>query len=164
MQFLRIAAVLSLVATVGTEVRAEWFSINNAISQAVLTNPGVGEASANRRATEAELRQTQGTLLPQVRVESRLGPEKFDQQVTPPPVGNGKWLPGREVSVVVRQISVRRFRVDPRHLATIGARECCVIPGPRAHGIDRARCGGGLYRRCALSPSRGTRQPEHRQP
>jgi len=27
----------------GTEVRAEWFSINNAISQAVLTNPGVGE-------------------------------------------------------------------------------------------------------------------------
>ena len=45
----------------GTEVRAEWFSINNAISQAVLTNPGVGEASANRRATEAELRQTQGT-------------------------------------------------------------------------------------------------------
>ena len=43
MQFLRIAAVLSLVATVGTDVRAEWFSINNAISQAVLTNPGVGE-------------------------------------------------------------------------------------------------------------------------
>ena len=58
MQFLRIAAVLSLVAAGETEVRAEWFSINNAISQAVLTNPGVGEASANRRATEAELRQT----------------------------------------------------------------------------------------------------------
>ena len=57
MQFLRIAAVLSLVAAVGTEVRAEWFSINNAISQRS-TNPGVGEASANRRATEAELRQT----------------------------------------------------------------------------------------------------------
>ena len=47
MQFLRIAAVLSLVATVGTEVRAEWFSINNAISQAVLTNPGVGEIEVN---------------------------------------------------------------------------------------------------------------------
>jgi hypothetical protein len=85
MQFLRIAAVLSLVAAGETEVRAEWFSINNAISQAVLTNPGVGEASANRRATEAELRQTQGTLLPQVRLESRLGPEKFDQQIIRPP-------------------------------------------------------------------------------
>jgi hypothetical protein len=30
------------------------FLINDAISQAVLTNPGVGEASANRRATETE--------------------------------------------------------------------------------------------------------------
>jgi adhesin transport system outer membrane protein len=104
MQFLRIAAVLSLVAAAGTEVRAEWFSNNNAISQAVLTNPGVGEASANRRATEAELRQTQGTLLPQVRVESRLGPEKFDQQIIRPPIGNGKWFSGKEYSVVVRQI------------------------------------------------------------
>ena len=88
----------------GTEVRAEWFSINNAISQAVLTNPGVGEASANRRATEAELRQTQGTLLPQVRVELRLGPEKFDQQIIRPPIGNEKWFSGKEYSVVVRQI------------------------------------------------------------
>ena len=43
MQFLQIAAVLSLVATGWTEVRAEWFSISDAISQAVLTNPGVGE-------------------------------------------------------------------------------------------------------------------------
>jgi adhesin transport system outer membrane protein len=104
MKLLRIAAVLSLVVAVGGDARATWFSINDAISQAVLTNPGVGEAAANRRATEAELRQTQGTLLPQVRLESRLGPEKFDQQITPPPLGNGKWLPGREVSVVVRQI------------------------------------------------------------
>jgi outer membrane protein, adhesin transport system len=104
MQFLRIAAVLSLVAAGETEVRAEWFSINNAISQAVLTNPGVGEASANRRATEAELRQTQGTLLPQVRLESRLGPEKFDQQIIRPPIGNEKWFSGKEYSVVVRQI------------------------------------------------------------
>jgi outer membrane protein, adhesin transport system len=104
MKSLRIAAVLLLVVVVGDEARAEWFSINDAISQAVLTNPVVGEASANRRATEAELRETQGTLLPQVRLESRLGPEKFDQQITPPPLGNAQWLPGREVSVVVRQL------------------------------------------------------------
>jgi len=85
MQFLRVAVAISLSAAVGGGARAEWFSINDAISQAVLTNPGVGEASANRRATESELRQTQGTLLPQVRLESRLGPEKFDQQIIPPP-------------------------------------------------------------------------------
>src|ERR1700740_2224981 len=104
MQSLRVAVAIVVSAAVGGGARAELFSINDAISQAILTNPVVGEASANRRATEAELRQTQGTLLPQVRLESRLGPEKFDQQIIPPPVGNGKWLAGREVAVVVRQI------------------------------------------------------------
>ncbi len=99
----RIAAVLLLLSPAWNEARAERFSINDAISQAVQTNPGVGEASANRRATEAELRQTQGTLLPQVRLESRLGPEKFNQEIVPPPIGNGDWLNGKGVSVVVRQ-------------------------------------------------------------
>jgi len=60
-------------------VLAEPFSINDALKQAVQTNPGIGEASANRRATQSELRQTQSTLLPQVRLEARWGPEKFDQ-------------------------------------------------------------------------------------
>ncbi|WP_456623343.1 TolC family outer membrane protein [Bradyrhizobium sp. P5_C12] len=91
---------------------AEPFSINDALKQAVHTNPGVGEASANRRATESELRQTQSTLLPQVRVEARWGPEKFDQSAAvststalPIPVaGNGSWRNGSQESVVVRQI------------------------------------------------------------
>ncbi|WP_245284068.1 TolC family outer membrane protein [Bradyrhizobium sp. Cp5.3] len=91
---------------------AEQFSINDALKQAVHTNPGVGEASANRRATESELRQTQSTLLPQVRVEARWGPEKFDQSAAvtsstalPIPVaGNGSWRNGSQESVVVRQI------------------------------------------------------------
>src|SRR5512132_2580576 len=38
------------------EARPRAFSINAAISLAVLTNPGVGEAAANRRATEATAR------------------------------------------------------------------------------------------------------------
>ena len=86
----RIAAVLLCSCGILTEARAERFSINNAISQAVLTNPSIGEASANRRATETELRQTQSTLLPQVRLEARVGPEQFTQDITPPPLGNGR--------------------------------------------------------------------------
>src|SRR5882724_3174928 len=79
----------------------------------MLTNPGVGEASANRRATESELRQTQSTLLPQVRIDASYGPEKFDQNYsgTPPipgltagVVGSGPWRNGSQESVVVRQI------------------------------------------------------------
>jgi adhesin transport system outer membrane protein len=103
MRNLFLISTAMLLSTACGEVRAESFSINDAISQSVRTNPGVGEAAANRRATETELRQTQSTLLPQVRLESRVGPEKFTQAIIPPP-GSGTWLNGREVSVVVRQI------------------------------------------------------------
>jgi len=93
--------------------KAEVFSINDALLQAMLTNPGVGEASANRRATESELRQTQSTLLPQVRIDASYGPEKFDQNyngtppivgLTPGVTGAGPWRNGSQESVVVRQL------------------------------------------------------------
>jgi adhesin transport system outer membrane protein len=105
-------AIGGLILVMGSPAVASDFSINDALKQAVQTNPGVGEASANRRATESELRQTQSTLLPQVRLEARYGPEKFDQSnpVTSssalpiPIVGNGAWRNGSQESVVVRQI------------------------------------------------------------
>lgn len=80
------------------------FLINEALKQAIATHPGVGEAAANRRATESELRQQQSTLLPQVRVEARAGPERFNQQIIPAPLGNDTWRNGRDVSVVGRQL------------------------------------------------------------
>jgi outer membrane protein, adhesin transport system len=84
--------------------KAEAFTIVDAINQAVQTNPGVGEAAANRRATDAEFHQSQGTLLPQVRLEASGGPERFNQQdIVPAPLGNGVWLPARTGSVVIRQ-------------------------------------------------------------
>lgn len=92
---------------------AQAFSITDALHQAVQTNPGVGEASANRRATQSELRQTQSTLLPQVRVDASWGPEKFDQNysgvapvagLTAPVTGGGPWRNGSSESVVVRQL------------------------------------------------------------
>jgi adhesin transport system outer membrane protein len=96
--------VISLVALPVTAHSQGGFSINDALKQAVATNPGVGEAAANRRATESELRQQQGTLLPQVRVEGRWGPERFNQNVVPAPLGSGGWMNGRAASVVVRQL------------------------------------------------------------
>jgi adhesin transport system outer membrane protein len=104
--------LIVLAAGIGPATAAEPFSINDALKQAAHTNPGVGEASANRRATESELRQTQSTLLPQVRIEARYGPEKFDQgapvtssSALPIPIaGNGSWRNGSQESLVVRQI------------------------------------------------------------
>jgi adhesin transport system outer membrane protein len=80
------------------------YSINDAIQQAVRTNPSISEAAANRRATESELRQNQGTLLPQVRLEAKIGSEKFDYRVSPPPTGNDQWHNSREAGIVVRQL------------------------------------------------------------
>src|SRR3954466_10242416 len=105
-------AIGGLILAMASPAVASDFSINDALKQAVQTNPGVGEASANRRATESELRQTQSTLLPQVRLEARYGPEKFDQSnpvtsstALPIPIaGNGAWRNGSQESVVVRQI------------------------------------------------------------
>lgn len=97
-------AAASLVAG-SLAVANDAFTIIDAINQAVTTHPGVGEASANRRATEAELRQQQGTLLPQVRLEGKAGRSRFNEKdVVPPPAGNNTWLSTREGSVVVRQL------------------------------------------------------------
>jgi len=41
----------------------EAFPINEALKQAINTHPGVGEAAANRRATETELRQQQSNAI-----------------------------------------------------------------------------------------------------
>lgn len=105
--YLAIAGICMVVLP----ARAEVFTINDALIQAIQTHPGVGEASANRRATESELRQTQSTLLPQVRIEASYGPEKFDQSrsfISPslqaPVVGAGPWRNGSQESVVVRQL------------------------------------------------------------
>src|SRR4029077_15047939 len=99
---------LLAAACVGASVRAasaQAFTINDALRQAVQTNPGVGEASANRRATEAELRQTQSTLLPQVRLEAQGGPERLNSRdVVPTPINNNQWIPGSKASVVARQL------------------------------------------------------------
>jgi adhesin transport system outer membrane protein len=104
MRLILIGIIAAWCSTNGSSAKAEAFTIVDAISQAVQTNPGVGEAAANRRATDAELHQSQGTLLPQVRLEASGGPERFNQTaVVPPPTGNGQWLPARTGSVVIRQ-------------------------------------------------------------
>ena len=90
---------------------SQGFTIFNAIDQAVTTNPGVGEAAANKRATEAELRQNQGTLLPQVRLEARQGRTKWDFVAAPPLCATGcrncadrsRWRPAEKTSIPLRQ-------------------------------------------------------------
>jgi outer membrane protein, adhesin transport system len=112
-------AILGIVLAVSRAGAAEPFSINDALRESAKSHPGIGEAAANRRATESELRQTQSTLLPQVRVDAYWGREKFDQSVCTtavcganqfgnalpvPTLGAGPWRNGSQESVVIRQL------------------------------------------------------------
>jgi adhesin transport system outer membrane protein len=111
-----IVSFLAVALTgVGYAFAQEAFTLRDAIMQAVQTNPGIGEAAANRRATESELRQNQSTLLPQVRLEASAGPERLNQKdIHPPlaavPLGNDETLYGRKGSVVVRQLLFDGFQ------------------------------------------------------
>jgi adhesin transport system outer membrane protein len=124
--FSRAIAVLACASAIVTAASAAPFTINDAIRMAVQTNPTVGEAAANRRATEAELRQTQSTLLPQVRLEALAGPERLNNPATRLPGGNvppgglvppcngfggpgctlnnDQWVAGAKGSIAVRQL------------------------------------------------------------
>jgi adhesin transport system outer membrane protein len=101
---MRVVISVLCAAVVATPAAANGFSIFDAINQAVQSNPAVGEAAANRRATEAEMRQNQSVLLPQVRLEASIGPQRLDRHVIPEPSANGRWITGREASVAVSQL------------------------------------------------------------
>jgi adhesin transport system outer membrane protein len=107
----RVTAVAIIACCVAGQTASAQgvYGLNDAIQQAVRTNPSISEAAANRRATESELRQNQGTLLPQVRLEAKIGAEKFDYRVSPPPTGNDQWHNSREAGIVVRQLLFNGF-------------------------------------------------------
>ena len=94
---------MSILGAAGVAA-AEPFSVNDAINQAIRTNPNVGESRANRRATEAELGQAQGAVLPQVRLQATAGPERLNRFQNSTPALNAQWDRGRDASVVVRQL------------------------------------------------------------
>ncbi|MCA0399809.1 MAG: TolC family outer membrane protein [Proteobacteria bacterium] len=96
--------VLAFVASAAS-AQAQKFTMEEAVRRAVRTNPAVGEASANRRATDFELRQAQGGLLPQVRLQADIGPESRRQYNSPlASQRSGDFQSGRQANIVVRQV------------------------------------------------------------
>lgn len=138
---MRGMVALTALIVAATGARAEPFSINDAIRQAMTTNPGVGEATANRRATESELRQSQGALLPQIRLEASAGPEKLHRYVTPAPINNGVYQNGRQASVVIRQTLFDGFASINeiwRQAARVDAAAHRVLERTELIGLDAA--------------------------
>ncbi|MBN8534556.1 MAG: TolC family outer membrane protein [Rhizobiales bacterium] len=80
-------------------------SLEQAIRHAVTTNPRIKEAAANRRATDMEVRQVQGALLPQVRLQAEYGSERSRRFDGVRAAGaNDPRKAGGEASVVVTQL------------------------------------------------------------
>jgi len=135
------AAIFALVSAGAISQAGDVFSIADAIQQAVRNYPSIAEATANRRATEAELRQTQATGLPQVRLEAKAGPERFNQNITPPPPGNDRWLHGKQASVVLRQLLFDGFATVNqiwRQAARVDAAAARVLERTELVALDAA--------------------------
>ncbi len=133
----------------GPALSAEVLTLQGAIKQTIVTNPGVGEAAANRRATESEMRQVQSTLLPQVKLEGRFGAEKFHNGGVLNPVNDGRWRNGDQYTVVVRQLVFDGFtsvneiwrqaaRVDAAAMRTYERTELLALDAAEAY-IDVVR-------------------------
>lgn len=141
MFYLFTAFVLFFSSFVATSANAAQFSINDAINQAVTTNPGVGEATANRRATESEMRQSQSALLPQVRLEASAGPESLRRYITPAPLGNGDYMNGSQAGIVIRQTVFDGFASINevwRQAARVNAASHRVLERTELIGLDAA--------------------------
>lgn len=98
----KLWATVFVFSTAATSAGA--LSLEQAVRRAVLTNPAVAEASANRRATSYELRQTQGGLLPQIRVQADIGPERTRQLDLNVNSSRSDFQTGQQANVVVRQL------------------------------------------------------------
>lgn len=99
-----LPALVLCCGAAGAVMAGQAFTIVDAINQAVTSNPGVGEAAADRRATEADMHQSQGALLPQVRLDASHGIDKFSQNdITPPPQGDNQLLHTTDTSLTIKQ-------------------------------------------------------------
>ena len=77
-------------------------SLKDAVQRSVSTNPLVGEAVERSRATQAQLRQAQGALLPKVDLGADFGKQRI-HRTDSTTVGDGDWLSRRQVSLSVSQ-------------------------------------------------------------
>jgi adhesin transport system outer membrane protein len=87
----------------GLTVHAQATSLQEAVQQAVQTNPRIDAAQANRRASEYGFKQAKGRFLPEVQVYADVGPQKIDRPEGLGPDVNNRWQDRRQATVSIRQ-------------------------------------------------------------
>lgn len=95
-------AAVSVVCVLGVE-RAHSLTLEESIAAALKSNPSIGQAIENRRATEWELRQARGLFLPRVDVEASAGARELDSPTRRAAGLVGSTLYPQEVGAVLQQ-------------------------------------------------------------
>src|SRR5262245_37013022 len=97
-----VMAAVSLLCVFGVN-QASALTLEESISAALQSNPSIGQAIENRRATEFELRQARGLFLPRVDVEASTGARELDSPARRAAGLIGSTLYPQEVGAVIQQ-------------------------------------------------------------
>lgn len=103
MSGLRIGLASAAILLAGMTVYAQATSLQEAVQQAVQTNPRIDAAQANRRASEYSFKQAKGRFLPEVEVLADVGRQKIDRPEGLGPDVNNIWQDRRQATLSVRQ-------------------------------------------------------------
>lgn len=98
----QVLAAVSVVCVFAVE-RASALTLEESIAAALKSNPQIGQAIENRRATEWELRQARGLFLPRVDVEASTGARELDSPARRSVGLVGSTLYPQEVGAVIQQ-------------------------------------------------------------
>ena len=86
-------------------ISANAMSLQDAVEQAIATNPDIGIVASNREAVDQELRQARGLYLPQIDVAAGIGIQTFNDSVSRADGSGGdtETNRGQETSVTLQQ-------------------------------------------------------------
>lgn len=137
--WLRVAMLCAIGLSVPEYSTAQAQTLGDAVRRAVATNPSVKSSSANRRATNYELDQATGRLLPQVSMSASLQAQKVDRPLGIGENDNNVLRPRREVSAKIRQVVFDgwdRANQIYRSEARIDSAALRVLAASEAVGLD----------------------------
>ena len=88
---------------------AEALSLREAVEHTIHTNPSVGSAAANRRASFYQLQQARGAYFPTFDVSLEAGPAKIDRPNALASGINNQWYGPRSATLTARQVLFEGF-------------------------------------------------------
>lgn len=102
MVWLRLLPLLIVAAVAVDPARGE--TLRDAVEHAVRTNPAIDAVLANKRATEYELRQSEGRRMPRLDLDADMGGERIDRPGGFTSDVNNRWRTRREVGLTLNQV------------------------------------------------------------